>query len=192
MKRLTPVRLLISSPSDVQQERQIVDEVVTRLNRNQGSEEGYVLQPYFWETQAVPGVGPPQQLLNDQIGEYEIYLGLFWVRFGTPTLKWGSGTEEEFEIAYARFIAHGRPRIMFYFKGADFPISVLSASIEEAEQFVKVVRFRSKIQKIALFGTFRTTEEFSSRLYHDLYTVLADHLALLNTTPLSNADAWRR
>ena len=39
----------------------------------------------------------PQQIINSQVSdEYDIFIGILWTRFGTPTERAGSGTEEEF------------------------------------------------------------------------------------------------
>ena len=43
--------------------------------------------------------GEPEVLINDQIGKYDIFLGVMWRRFGTPTGVAESGTEEEFRRA---------------------------------------------------------------------------------------------
>ena len=77
-----------------------------------------------WETHAYPGISSDAQaVIEKQIGDrYDIFIGLLWVRFGTPTKNAGSGTQQEFEKAYARFQeAPGQIRIMFYFKEA--PVS---------------------------------------------------------------------
>ncbi|WP_462074860.1 hypothetical protein [Nitrospira sp. CMX1] len=54
-------------------------------------------------------------MINDQIGEYDIFIGIMWRRFGTPTGVAGSGTEGEFRIAYKRWQENPQIALMFYF-----------------------------------------------------------------------------
>jgi hypothetical protein len=44
-------------------------------------------------------MGRPEQLILDQIGQYDLFVGIMWRRFGTPTGVAGSGTEQEFDHA---------------------------------------------------------------------------------------------
>ena len=39
----------------------------------------------------------PQDVVNRQIGEYDLFVGILWNRMGTPTAVATSGTEEEFQ-----------------------------------------------------------------------------------------------
>jgi len=93
-------RLFIASPGDVASERDALDRVVREVNQTHGAPLGYVIELWRWETHAVPGGGRPQAVINDQIPEYDIFIGIMWRRFGTPTGVAGSGTEEEYRIAY--------------------------------------------------------------------------------------------
>ena len=45
----------------------------------------------------------PQALINKSLPEYDIFLGILWHTFGTPTPRAGSGTFEEFTAAKARY-----------------------------------------------------------------------------------------
>ena len=65
-------------------------------------------------------MGRPQGIINKQIGEYDIFIGMMWKRFGTPTGKAGSGTEEEFRLAYEYWETTKSVMILFYFCQAPF------------------------------------------------------------------------
>ena len=67
--------------------------------------DDFVLDLLRWETHTRPGIGQSaQDVINPQIGDdYDIFLGMFGIRFGTPTREWQSGTEEEFRRALSRF-----------------------------------------------------------------------------------------
>src|SRR5262245_31377026 len=114
------VKLFLVSPGDVAEEREIVSEVVTPEFNRIFSDERLAkelclhLEVLRWETHSWPGVGEDaQDVINRQIPEYDIFLGIMWKRFGTPTGRAKSGTLEEFERAYQAFKRTGRPYIMF-------------------------------------------------------------------------------
>src|SRR3990172_4482659 len=110
-----PVRLFLSSPGDVEPERAKVNAVVNQVSRMLGESLGVVLEVVDWKTHVVPDMGRPQEVINQQVRDYDIFVGILWKRFGTPTGVAESGTEEEFNIAYGNWQKFGRPRILFYF-----------------------------------------------------------------------------
>lgn len=161
-RRKSPVprlRIFVASPSDVREEREVLGRVVQELNRTIGREKDVMLELIRWETDVVPDMGPPQDVINRQverIGPYDIFVGIMWRRFGTPTEHAASGTSEEFQSAYEAYLATGRPRIMFYFKQAP----VMPQTLYEAEQLVRVVAFRDELGKKGLYTTYDTAFDF--------------------------------
>ena len=97
------LKVFIASPGDVAKERDVLREVIDDLNRSLALEKGVMLQAIGWETDARPGFGAdPQTLVNQQIADmsqYDLFVGILWDRFGSPTPRAGSGTEEEFNRA---------------------------------------------------------------------------------------------
>ncbi|MCA9046404.1 MAG: hypothetical protein KDA69_18910 [Planctomycetaceae bacterium] len=96
-----------------------------------------------WETHAFPGMGSDaQDVINEQIPEdYDIFIGIMWCRYGTPTGRAGSGTIEEFERAKARYdSAPESLRLMFYFKDEPMPPSQIDAA-----QLASVGAFKSSL-----------------------------------------------
>lgn len=105
-KQVSVLSVFVASPEDVADERECLEGVIRELNL-QWTSRCVRLELVRWETHAYPGVGSdPQEVINEQIGDdYDIFLGLLWKRFGTATPRAGSGTEEEFNRAFAR---HGK------------------------------------------------------------------------------------
>src|SRR5262245_43095503 len=84
------VRIFASSPGDVQEERAHLTTVVNELNETiaiVAPEKKLSLELIRWETHAAPGlhVGGAQGSVSAQIPEYDIFIGIMWKRFGTPT-----------------------------------------------------------------------------------------------------------
>ena len=142
-------RILLSSPSDLPDERKIAEEVVEEVSKTWGTPSGCVLRLLSWENDVAPQFGDePQAVINKSLGdEWDIYLGLMHSRFGNETKKYGSGTEEEFERAYALWNENPRIRqIMFYFKKGLVDID----SIDPA-QLTRVKDFKKKDVQIGRF-----------------------------------------
>jgi hypothetical protein len=97
-----------------------------------------------WDTDVIPGVGvDAQSVISSQIGdEYDVYVGLLGAHFGSPTARAGSGTEEEFDLAYSRYERDPAcVRILFYFKSGTDDIFAL-----DLDQLGKVRRFKDKLK----------------------------------------------
>ncbi len=108
-------RLFIASPGDVSSERNaLLSGVVEEVNETHGAPMGYTIELLRWETHAAPSAGRPQGVINEQIADYDIFVGVMWRRFGTPTGEGGS-TEEEYRIAYGAWERNKSMPLMFYF-----------------------------------------------------------------------------
>jgi len=111
------IRIFVSSPGDVQNERKCIEKITKRLNKKFAPRLGYFFHPLLSETATRPGMGNSAQgVINKQIDVYEIYLGIMWKKFGTPTQKWESGTLEEVQNAMKLKREGYVKDIMFYFK----------------------------------------------------------------------------
>jgi hypothetical protein len=159
-KPLYRLRVMISAPSDMGAERVLCSSIVADVNAVVEDAYGVTLRLIDWRRDIVPGVGAdPQQVVNLQTSDYEIYLGLLGTRFGTPTPRAGSGTEDEFNLAYERFRADPTSvRILFYFRLG------LSGTVHDIDpgQLRKVQDFRDRVgnEKGVLFADFVSAEDF--------------------------------
>ena len=152
--------VFVASPEDVAEEPAILEKVIREFNETWGRRFGLLLQLIRWETNAYPDFGMDvQDVINKQIGDdYDIFIGIMWARYGTPTKRSVSGTEEEFHRAYNRYKKIGNVKIMFYFK--DAPIS---PSKLDLNQYRAVSEFKSKLgEKGGLYWEFTESEEFQS------------------------------
>ena len=121
------------------------------------------LEILMWETDSYPSAGiDAQDIINSQIGDdYDIFIGMMWQRFGTPTGRAGSGTEEEFERAYNRFVeTKGETKIMLYFSSK--PISPDDIDLD---QLSKVKAFKKRVESMGvLYGSFNDVDSFEKIL----------------------------
>jgi len=165
------LRVFVASPGDVEEERNIASLVIEELRRTVGSVLNVELETVRWETHARPDIGrDAQDVINRQIGDYDVLVGIMWRRFGTSTKRAGSGTAEEFERAYTAFKRFQRPKIMFYFRRKPFD----TTDRKELLQFAKVIAFRHKLQQDGvMFWEYAEPLDFERSLREHLTMQLA-------------------
>lgn len=156
--------VVVGSPSDVPAEREAVHRVCAELNRSTARDRGLVLEVGGWDTDAYPGFHPegPQSLIDACLGieDCDVFIGVFWKRFGTPVPDAGSGTEHEIRKAYAAWQDKERPQVMMYFNQAPY----FPQSSEEAKQQLKVLKFREAFPKEGLWWPYSGADDFERKL----------------------------
>jgi hypothetical protein len=162
------LKVFAASPNDVASHRESLKEIIDELNKGVASDKGISLEFVTWRDVS-PDIGRPEQIILDQIGKFDIFIGIMARRFGTGTGKYEAGTEEEYYAAYNRFAATGGPRILFYFSQESGPPP---RSAEELEQLTAVLRFRQSIQDQGLFKEFSNHKEFVDYARRDLTSVV--------------------
>lgn len=166
-------KIFLASPGDTSKERLAAEEAVEEINKSIGSRDNFRLELLKWENDTYPSMGVDgQDVINKQIGEdYQIFVGIMWKKFGTPTKRAGSGTEEEFELAYDRFMEKTDIQIMFYFNSCPIPQDA------DLVQFQKVREFKRKIEDLGAYHKpFESTRDFERSLRMDLTRYVKDIL----------------
>lgn len=158
-RSLTGYTVFIASPSDLAEEREVAKDVIATWNRTNSDATDVTLRVRLWELDAVPELGDrPQGILNRQlVDESDILVAMFWTKVGTPTEVAASGTVEEIE----RFVASGKP-VLLYFSDRDPPPGA------DAAELAKVRALREVFHSRGICGSYRTPEEFKSRLLEHL------------------------
>jgi hypothetical protein len=171
------IRIFLSTPSDIVEERQALSALVAEINdvvAFLAPERNVRLKLVHYETDSYPDVGRPQDVIDEQIPvNYDIYVGIMWKRAGTPTKTAPSGTIHEFKRALAQRERTGKPTIMFYFCQQEIP---LPATQDELNQLSQVIKFREDFQTIALGVTYPTRAAFRERARVGLLRAVADSL----------------
>jgi len=152
------LRVFVSSPGDLKEERRLVAEVCREIS----SSLVIRLRALLWEgggpgnpeVQPFPPdvTGQAAQVVLDRhvwdaLGGYDVYLGLIWKRMGTPTGQWRSGTEAEFRYALRARQQSGRPgRILFYRKSrpTDQPDPTVALFVQELQGMGLVQDFSNR------------------------------------------------
>lgn len=167
-KQITTLSVFLASPSDVNSERLIVKNVIEELNQTVLKFSNLHFDLLNWENSTYPSFGEyPQDVINRQIGdEYDIFIGILWSRFGTPTDKAESGTLEEFERAYYRIKNNQNLEICLYFKTE--PVDPYKIDLI---QFQKVKEFRENLPKLGGYFWEFNNDTFEKSLRNHLIKI---------------------
>lgn len=155
--------VFIATPGDLVKERNILREVVERINKSIGRNIGWNLELLGWED-TLPSFARPQELINKDVECCDLFIGVLWKRWGQPTNKYDSGFEEEFRLARKRKVRGEHPEIWLFFKKID------EENLKDpGEQLKKVLNFRKEQieKKELLFKEFTTLSDWE-KLIHDL------------------------
>lgn len=173
-KSVKVLRIFVSSPKDVDEERNKLKTIIDAVNKEVGSDSGIQLELIGADTDVLPGVGEyPQDVINKHIADdYDIYIGILWNKFGTPTKVWGSGTEEEFERAFTKNTLNpGSVNIMFYFsvrKGSNKAV--------EPKEIEKIKQFQNRLGgKGVYWNSYKTITDFEQKLRLHLHKTIKDY-----------------
>jgi len=178
------LKIFLASPGDVADERERVKAVVEELTRtgNAADKLGIELEVLDWKTHVSPAVGRPEgeTLKQLPVEMWDIFIGIFWMRFGTPPnavhsqtgQPLESGTEEEFIEAYGRQQREGLPKVLLY--RCDRPPKRLqdlkSAQYQNVEKFFAQCEPGGKHQLV--YRLYESPEQFERFVREDLSKLL--------------------
>jgi hypothetical protein len=153
-------RILIASPSDVEEEREIAASVIQSWNDLHSYARKIVLLPLRWETHTAPDLGTrPQELINRAIvDDCDLLVGIFWTRIGSPTGASGSGTIEEIER-----VGKANKPVMLYFSHVG-----IDPELVDKDQFENLKQFKAKTFPNGLVEAFKTRNEFRDKFQRQL------------------------
>ncbi|MBL4894915.1 MAG: hypothetical protein JKY59_08655 [Emcibacter sp.] len=167
----TILSVFVASPSDVSEEREILETIAQELNKIWSHNLNVRLDLIKWETDTVPGFGDySQDVINDQINdEYDIFIAIFWSKIGTPTKKADSGTIEEFNRAYEKHKKDPNSiDLMVYFKD-----QAIQPSEMDPNQLKKIQDLKIQLgEKGGLYYVFKSPKDFESSLRNHLSKIV--------------------
>jgi len=147
--------VLIASPGDTHEARNVVEAAIQSWNRDRARTQKVVLLPLRWEFDAVPELGgDAQAIINRQlVDEADIVIGLFYSRLGQPTPRGVSGTVEEIEGSLER-----GARVHVFFSEMALPHDV------DLDQLKSLREFQAKLKERGLVGSYASHEDLSAKI----------------------------
>ncbi|ODU67192.1 MAG: hypothetical protein ABT11_20780 [Novosphingobium sp. SCN 66-18] len=157
------IRVFLASPGDLADERRAARAAVEEVNASTAKPQGYQIDLYGWED-TISAAGRPQAIINEELRQCELFIGMLWAKWGTPPDNDGrftSGFEEEFALAEEMRQNGGGPEMRMYFKAVDE-----ARTKDPGPELTKVLQFRDKLisQKQVLFDNFQDITDFARKL----------------------------
>ena len=186
------LRIFVSSPGDVGEERLLTHRVIKRL---QSEFSGKVnLEGVFWEQEPLLATADFQTQLPSA-AKADIAVFVLWSRLGTPLpsehltrpdgSRYNSGTEYEFEDAVKAFSRSGSPNILVYRKTTD-PVTPLKTKEEVLARLAQKDALDAFIEKwfrgsdgsfTAAFHPYISTAQFEDLIEDHLRKLVQQSLA---------------
>ena len=176
--------IFLSSPSDMDKERQVVRDFIQNYNKTTANNNGLNFEVLDFESYVSRGAGDPQtQITTQTLERYSqsliLFIGIMGQRFGTPTSMAASGTEDEYNWAVKNYQKKRFPEIKWFFKEINaFVAPPELTKIEEAlSQWKKVNDFREAVKSQTpkiFYNTFKNINDFEKVFSHDLQLWLND------------------
>ena len=186
-RTLKTLRLFISSPGDVLEERAIANRVIERLQSEYIGK--IVLEPVLWEHEPLVATSTFQsQIIKPS--DTDIVVAILWSRLGTKLPKefvradgsrFESGTEFEFEEAIEGFRKNGKPDLLVYRKTA-----TPSVRLDDEKELLDRLYQKKKLDEfvdnwfhdkaegtlVAAFHAFEAPSDFENLLENHLHRLI--------------------
>ncbi len=163
------IKILVSCPGDVTPEKEHIKRLCKDFSDENSGNSNISFTVLDWKDfVGIYGIRPQEQL-NEYFGDYDVYIGILWKRFGTKPGSENSdgkenesGTEEEFYIAIDNYETQGAPKIVFFVKNYDRE----TKNRLETEQLLKVDEFvEQQIETNNNYiNKFKSADEFNSKI----------------------------
>src|SRR5262245_9030724 len=150
------VRVFVSSTlEELAPERAAVRDAISQLR----------LTPVLFEAGARPY--PPRELYQAYLAQSDIFLGLYWQRYGwvAPGSQI-SGLEDEYQLA------NGKPKLIY-----------LKTPAQAREPALQALLDRIRSDQVASYQKFATPEELRERIANDLALLLTERFTTTPETP---------
>ncbi len=167
-KELKVVTIFLASPGDAADERERVRRGVDRVNRLVAKPNGCLYEVIGWEDIPAGTAQRAQEIINPFVNDSDIFIGVLKKRFGTPTGKAESGTQEEYELACSRIKDETTtPEVKIYFKR----LSEDEVS-DPGPQLQKVLEFKNRVAGTSLFHEFEDSDDLRERIENELANLI--------------------
>ena len=164
------IRIFLSSPGDVREEREIAVRVASELGRSSAFRNTASLDILRWEDAQIDAAHSIQEAITSPAA-YDIFVMILWNRWGTRLPIKGpdgreylSGTHYEFETALEQAKATGRPKILVYRRITD---SITQVDISKGNP-IDFIEQKNLVSDF--FESFRTEDGLLRAAYHSFQT----------------------
>ncbi|GAU79302.1 hypothetical protein [Fusibacter sp. 3D3] len=162
-KQITQFKLLIVTPADVMDERNLIQETVEMLNQMYGMINNADIKIQYWAFEHP----------NQTFAEFDAVIAVFWTQFGTSV-------EDRIDHVKAEIEAHMAHPEQFFLYFSERQVSPLQT---DSDPYRQVLKFKSKYIKMSNCWTYNTLDTFK-RLVSNQLTLY--FVAQLNTLQIAS------
>ncbi len=160
MKQKMHYFLMVSCPSDVIKEREILQESIDIINRERTDDVWIELKYWLTDTYSDAGV-PAQESINSQIvNESDALIAIFNSRLGTPVHDFCCGTEEEIQLMLN---AHKHVFILF-----NTNPKIDLTKDDAIMQITQLQNYKTKQAQKAYYREFNSNESFKTTILQEI------------------------
>jgi len=172
--KVTEFNLLLSCPNDLSQFKEEVSDCVECFNNLYGSASNVVVSVKHWKNASYPDSSKStQEGINEQVVDHCSFgVALFGSRFGTPTQRYGSGTEEEISL----LLGQGKQVFIYFLVGDGYQPDQAS----DPEQVAKVLAFKKNLKA---YRDVKNKEEFHRYFFIDLTAYMLKQAEVETNSP---------
>jgi nucleoside 2-deoxyribosyltransferase len=147
------VRVMIASPSDVEEACLAAEKAIHDWNRSHSENRRVVFIPWRWKEDAKPSLSAPaQSIINAQgVDKSDLIIAIFGSRLGAPTAAGASGTVEEIELA----LAQGK-QVSLFFSDQPRPVDI------DPDQLKSLLEFKGAVEGLA--GSFSSADDLRRKI----------------------------
>ena len=160
-KTITSYKLFVSCPSDVEAYLDSIQTAITSFNHGFGNLNDISIDVIHWRKDVFSNIekggSSEGEIIKQALEKTDMLIGIFWTRFGMPTEKYKSGTEEEID-----YMLGERKPVSLYF--LDKPVS---PSKIDTKQLKKIKDFMKKHQKDGIYTILENEMDLAFRLKDD-------------------------
>jgi tetratricopeptide (TPR) repeat protein len=171
-KSITQYRVFIATPSGLDDERKAFQKALKGYSDSEADPRMVAFHPVGWED-TLPGVGRPQEQINEDLKQCDYAVFVWHDRWGSPTCNGIMvGTEEEWHLAEELYKSLQVRNILVFFKNVDE-----RQLRDPGEQLKQVLAHKKRIEeeKRYLFKSYDKPDEFCDELRKLLARWLLDH-----------------
>ncbi|MHB8268463.1 DUF4062 domain-containing protein [Bradyrhizobium sp.] len=175
-RSLVEYLVFIASPGGLDKERELFRNAIVQFNEVHGNPNGVVFAPIGWED-TLPGMGRPQELINNDLRRCDYAVFILHDRWGTSTGGKSSGTEEEWALAQELYTRNLLRSICLLFKDVD-----ARKMRDSGPQLKQVLKFKKSLEgeRKFLFQKYADIRQFRQIIERHLAKWLRDHNDGLN------------
>jgi len=181
--QLHNLRVFLASPGGLEEERAAVRRLIDEMNVSLRRIDWQV-ELLGWERMGPTG-GRAQAEINQDADRADVFCGLLWDRWGTPTGEHRSGFEEEWQRSRDRFERTGSPELWLFFK------TVAAGQLSDpGPQLRAVLDFQESVEReeTAFYKTFSSSLDLEIELRRALWDLVISRAGVGAASPPPTLD----